>query len=278
MSKWRELAVEINQLPSFKFPRSVCGMSRDCKLHVFVEASTSAYGAVAYVASTGEAHVLAAKARVAPLKERTLPQLELTAIQLGTQFAVYLNKVLNEFIIIQTITWSDSEAALQWLRNDNSKITYVQNGVKSIRELGVNFQFFHVPTKENPVDLVTRGISLKQFRKSTLWLHGPEWLCDCDSWPSQKQYVMVSEIIAEPMPQVPKVEPVLDINKFSSLSKLLSVTSYLFKFICMCKSNVSLPTASVYWMRHVQMLHFPSVAYINPYRLEMLQLMAAVKS
>ena len=132
------------------------------------------------------------------------------------------------------------------MRNDNSKITYVQNRVKSIRESGVNFQFLHVPTSENPGDLVTRGISLKQFRKSTLWMHGPEWLSDCNSWPSQKQYVMVSEIIAEPLPQVPKREPVLDINKFSSLSKLLSVTSYLFKFILMCKPNLSLPTASIY--------------------------------
>ena len=259
LNKWRELAIEIKQLPSFKFPRSVCGVDSDCKLHVFVDASTSAFGAVAYVVSTSGAHLLAAKARVAPLKERTLPQLELTALQLGTQFAVYLNQVLNEFNIVQTITWSDSEAALQWLRNGNSKITYVQNRVKSIRELGVGFQFLHVPTKENPADLVTRGISLKQFKKSTLWLHGPEWLSDCNSWPSQKQYVMVSEIIAEPMPQVPKVEPILDLSKFSSLSKLLSVTSYIFKFVRMCKPNVSLPTASVYWMRHVQALHFPSV-------------------
>ena len=56
-----------------------------------------AYGAVAYYVAGSQCRLMMSKARVAPLKRRTLPQLELTALQVGTQLAVYLYKQVGDF-------------------------------------------------------------------------------------------------------------------------------------------------------------------------------------
>ena len=115
LSKWKDLAREINELPTFKFQRCVCVTGDRYTLHVFVDASTSAYGAVCYLTNecTGNSFFVGSKARVAPLKGTTLPRLELTAIQLGAQYASYLQSLLKEFDLSQIIIWSDSEVALQ---------------------------------------------------------------------------------------------------------------------------------------------------------------------
>ena len=53
--------------------------STDVKLHVFADASTRAYGAVAYLTNNSDVTFVIAKNRVAPLKNLTLPKLELMA-------------------------------------------------------------------------------------------------------------------------------------------------------------------------------------------------------
>ena len=98
LKKWNSLASEIEELPSIKFPRCVCVTNEQYSLHAFVDASTVAYGVVCYLTNQHTSHFVACKARVAPLKSRTLPQLELTALQIGTQFASYLQSLLKEFV------------------------------------------------------------------------------------------------------------------------------------------------------------------------------------
>ena len=172
-------------------------------------------------------------------------------MQLGTQFAKYLQDLLKEFSVNQVTIWSDSEAALQWIRNNNSKIPYVQNRVATIQELGSSFQFLHIPTKENPADLVTRGISVKQFRKATMWINGPLWLPYPEQWPIQKQHVVVSEIVSEVTPVLPCIEPLFESTKYSTLNRLLSVTKYVFCFIKGCKPTTSFPEPLAYWIQQV---------------------------
>ena len=125
-----------------------------------------------YLSDEEKSTFVASRARVAPLKMRTLPQLELTALQLGTQFACCIRDICHQFSTEEIVIWSDS-VPLQWIKNGNSKITYVQNRVANIRELESSFRFLYVPTKENPADLVTRGININQFCKSHLWISGP---------------------------------------------------------------------------------------------------------
>ncbi|XP_076044801.1 uncharacterized protein LOC143027401 [Oratosquilla oratoria] len=215
LERWNALAKEIKELPSFKFPRISCGNIDKVILHVFVDASTLAYVAVSSLTDGNQSVILTSKARVAPLKNKTtitLPQLELTALQLGTQLAYNLQNLLRERIK-EVIIWSDSEATLQWVRNDKSNIPYVQNRVADIRSLGSSFGYQHVPSKENPADLVTRGISIRQFKKAKIWTGGPEWLLFREHWPTQKPNVLVCEIISERTQELSKVTPLFDYSK-----------------------------------------------------------------
>ena len=61
------------------------------QLYVFVDASISAYGAVAYLLwpppDVPEGHLISAKARVAPLRQSTIPSPELMAAFMASRLA-----------------------------------------------------------------------------------------------------------------------------------------------------------------------------------------------
>ncbi|XP_069161168.1 uncharacterized protein [Procambarus clarkii] len=127
------LVKDLSILQSVKFPQNtVVNEIEPIKLHVFCDASGKAYGTVAYLVSNGQASLLTSKTRVNPLKKRSLPQLELTALLLGVRLAHYRIKALSNIHSEETVVWSDNEAVLQWVKNNNSKNPYVSNRVKEI--------------------------------------------------------------------------------------------------------------------------------------------------
>ncbi|XP_068223542.1 uncharacterized protein [Palaemon carinicauda] len=87
------------------------------------------------------------------------------------QQLVELYDVAN--VEMKVIIWSDSEVALQWLKNNKCKITSIQNRVAQIKEIGSSFNVLYVSTKENPADLLTRGISITQFHDFVLSISAP---------------------------------------------------------------------------------------------------------
>ena len=143
---------------------------KDAELHIFVDASTKAYGAVAYVKSSeaDQASFVMAKSRVAPLKKLTLPQLELTAALIGARLGSYLRGKLH---VTKTILWTDSQIVIHWLRSLKQLKPYVANRVTEIKTLTRVWRY--CPTSDNPADLLTRGISANQLKTAEIWSHGP---------------------------------------------------------------------------------------------------------
>ena len=209
----------------------------ECHLHVFCDASTKAYGVAAYVVKQAEgvSYLLASKGKVAPHKKQTIPRLELTALALGARFAN--NLMSSRFHFIDCTIWSDSAVAICWVHNNNSKIPFVRNRVKEIRESSFPVKF--IPSKDNPADLVSRSSSLNKLIEKKLWWNGPEWLVS-NVIPDQKlpetvnvngHFVNVNELMAEPRVVDPP-PPVIDISKYSCLRRLKRVMKYVLILIC----------------------------------------------
>ncbi|VDI22616.1 Hypothetical predicted protein [Mytilus galloprovincialis] len=97
----------------------------------------------------------------------------------------------------------------------------------------------------NPADLQTRGISSTQFKESTLWMQGPSWISDENSWPTWTPQVKQETLLLTTTDDSEKIKPcvlngiskIIDLSRFSSLKKLLRVTCYVFKFVNICKSK-----------------------------------------
>ena len=259
INKWVELNKNFQDLASLSVPRAVAFKCHNYQLHVFCDSSTSAYGCAVYLDGPESTNLLMSKAKVAPLKTKTLPQLELTSVWLGFKVANYIHSTLGEIIMVNTYIWSDNEAAIQWIRNNNSNITYVKNRVSEIREMFNDYKLLYVPTNQNPADLVTRGVTFKELEHNSLWFHGPDWLPDKRNWPVQRAEIMVCEITAERVPNTQPVHSLFDITKYSSLGKVFRITEYIFKFLNQINSNYSFTDAPLFWLRFSQMSHYQEI-------------------
>ena len=99
----------------------------DRHLHVFVDASSKAYGAVAYLRYEYEDTkptiiFVAAKTRVAPLEPPSIPKLELMAARLGAR----MTKTIAETLQISNknlVFWSDYMDVFYWIKNDKKNHT-----------------------------------------------------------------------------------------------------------------------------------------------------------
>ena len=268
LQQWKILYEDFVLLSNVRFPRIVALEGSEYILHLFCDSSQIAYGCVLYLTTNSSSTLLFAKAKVAPIKTKTLPQLELTAVWLGTKVAKYVVSNFNSITFSDVIVWSDSEVCLQWIRNNNSNLTYVKNRVAEIREISSNYKFYHVVSNQNPADLLTRGMSYNDFIKSDLWFSGPGWLTDRDCWPNQKETIFVNEIVAEPEPMIVELIKFFDIEKFSNLNKIYNITKYVFKFIGIFRTEILLPEVSVFWFIYSQIKYFRDIFSFLYFRIE----------
>ncbi|XP_077865477.1 uncharacterized protein LOC144352174, partial [Saccoglossus kowalevskii] len=197
---WKGIASELHHLTDITINRSYFGGNsmdvnkQTYQLHSFADASTSAYGAVIYIRcmETGETGIVASKNRVSPTTEITLPRLELLACLIGTRLCKFVYNHLKPKLNIDSCTlWSDSQIALSWIASDKPQPVFIRNRTKEINEFNQSYRY--VPTKQNPADLLTRGISTKELKYSRKWWNGPEFLANTADWP-QITYNMHSNV------------------------------------------------------------------------------------
>ena len=227
---------------------------------MFTDASSKAYGAVAYTVDsiTKRSNLLISKARVAPCKEGrlTIPKLELTTSLIGARLIRYLSNI-HKFKTIYL--WSDSEVVISWITGDRElKDVYVANRVAEVKTTLTqhSIQVKYVPTKDNPADYLSRGCSSKQL-KSSNWLHGPSWLLTCEFPEQTNLEVVVNEPTVEINPIHP-VHPIIDFTRFSSFTRAIRVMTKVIEF---CKSPAN-PFEKL--IRQEQLLHCNSIhAFLN---------------
>ena len=133
--------------------------------------------------------------------------------------------------------WSDSQIALHWIFSEKRLSTFVANHVQEIHKLLPDATWQYCPTQSNPADLVTRGISFHALYNSDLWKQGPSWITNRAQWPKweceEVLHLKTTDESAEdtttaddPLP-LTNINQVIDINRYSSWSKLLRVTAYV---------------------------------------------------
>lgn len=189
---WHQFYNEIQGLERLRIPRWLdVGPESKMQLHVFCDASSQAYAAVAYLrvsnGSIWSAKLLRSRTRVAPVDatEQTIPRLELCSIVLACTLAKQIRK--NEAFAQTTVhIWSDNEVALYWVRKPIHQLkTFVANRVSQIlREVNAE-QTRYISTDQNSADLPSRDrTTVEKLIHSSLWWHGPQMLTQSiEDWP-----------------------------------------------------------------------------------------------
>ncbi|KAJ0181817.1 hypothetical protein K1T71_002539 [Dendrolimus kikuchii] len=183
LEDWISFRDDLPKLAEIHIPRWMSSSEDDrcIELHGFADASNVAYAAVVYarvVDKHGHVHVslVTSKTRVAPIKQVSIPRLELCG-------AVLLAKLLHEVSEVLEVpkhhvyAWTDSSIVLAWLRCHPSRWkTFIANRVSEILTLLDSNQWSHVSSKDNPADCASRGLQPSELIGYDLWNRGPEWL------------------------------------------------------------------------------------------------------
>ncbi|CAH1977156.1 unnamed protein product [Acanthoscelides obtectus] len=237
---WIRFREDLKTITKLSIPRrAVLSEYIRIEIHGFSDASEKAYAACIYVRcsfSTREpvSNLICAKSRVAPVKQVSLPRLELCGAVLLANLLDKAIKIL-EIDFDQCYLWSDSMITLAWIRGNSKRWkTFVANRVGEIQSLTSVLDWRHVESANNPADLLTRGVTVKLLCDCELWWHGPSFFkLNNSAWnidnfelnfevPEQRSVSLASCTIKNDLLEL--------IDKFSSLNKIVRITGYVRRF------------------------------------------------
>lgn len=119
---------------------------------------------------------------------------------------------------------------------------FVQNRTSQILQFTAASQWGYVPSKQNPADLLTRGVTLKILIDKLLWWNGPFWLVlPPAQWPSQplrSSQTFSTTVISNCQNRTPFQVELL--TKFSSFRKLIRVIAYCKRIFLVRSSSVKI--------------------------------------
>ena len=140
---------------------------------------------------------------------------------------------------------------MHWLRSNTvHKKPYVRQWVANIRDLCPNAEFRRVAGTQNPADLVTRGLSVREFLKfKQFWLNGPNFLHQktFETMENKCFSACISGICEESLTGISPLTMSVDtadqsknfhlinLERFNDYSRVLRVTAYVLRFVYILK-------------------------------------------
>ncbi|KAL0821094.1 hypothetical protein ABMA28_005724 [Loxostege sticticalis] len=241
---WGRFVNGLSALTTIRIPRqAIASEAIRIELHIFTDASQTAYGACVYVRTVTNqgitVRLLCSKGKVAPIKPVSIPRLELCGALLGARLYDKVHKSLTCHFD-NVMFWTDSTIVLGWLHmSPNLQKTFVQNRTAEIHELAKELPWRHVNGKENPADLVSRGVSMDDLSSSSFWWEGPAFLHEpsfrCTELPTQSldtqdlpelKSSATHAFISEPVQ--PTFFPFV---RFSQFARMRRAMAYVHRFI-----------------------------------------------
>ncbi|KAK7592957.1 hypothetical protein V9T40_007709 [Parthenolecanium corni] len=191
-TEWLKIREQLQDVGKIDLPRAygVTGIenAKSIELHAFCDASAEAYGVAIYLCihyeNSSWSGLVAAKTRLAPKNQLSIPRLELLAAVTASKYMQYVHNELKFEKDCYKYLWGDSKCVIAWTTSRKVLPAFVDRAVKSIAE--ANFKnFMYVPTLENPADVASRGASIDELKQQNWW-SGPKWLINEKDWPQQK--------------------------------------------------------------------------------------------
>lgn len=261
--KWDQWCAELPRLHLVAIPRwyhiEIQPKSQTLKLHIFCDASEKAYSAVAYLQGPNKDGDIVT-CFVAPLKKMTLPRLELMgaligATKHGEESPAHVDR-FNDCLPLDT--------------QHSTKMETFCVKPSEIQSLTNPERWSHCSKKNNPADLPTRGQSVDNLIQSQLWWIGPSSLLSTDEAEGIDEDFVADEVSSElrskyqsavQLTSTELADPLLDLNKYSRLKKILRITIWVNRFIANARSSQKsqgeltsqeLTAAEVYWVKMTQ--------------------------
>ena len=221
--EWYQSLKDLNQL---KIERCCLlkGNNISHSIHVFVDGSKLAYAACIFVRSESDSKVkvslLLAKTRITPIKDISIPRIELLAALLGAKLYGTI-KDIQPFANFKVNFWTDSTVVLNWINDKRLWKPFITNRLKIILSHTNKENWRHIPGILNPADLLSRGCDTERLI-SEEWWQGPKWLYECEnSWPQSSL-----EPAEEPIEEQSHCHVNILHQSSKMLEKLCELTSY----------------------------------------------------
>ena len=183
------------------------------------------------------------KSKVTPLASRSIPQLELCGANLLARLMTTTRETL-EVPITNIYCYTDSTIVLAWLDGRSRRYCiYSANRITSTVALTPTHCWRHVPTKQNPEDAASRGVSAMDLRTHNLWWHGPSWLTShpvaFPVHPSEALLIKMREVEAKPDRELVLTVITADCieDSFNCYNKLVKVVCWIRKFLKYLKTK-----------------------------------------
>ena len=234
IQQWME---DFENMPSIQIPRClVPNVDGTHEFHTFTDASLSAVSAVVYlrtISADGSiaTHYVISKSKVAPIKQMSIPKLELEAATLGAELAGFCETEMT--INVQSKKFcTDSTAVLSWIKSKDRQKMYIANRLNKIAENSNKDDWRHVPGKMNPADHGTRGLAPCDLQK--LWITAPSFLIKPESeWTFSGDKTAQTYATQVDVKTIEK--PLVDPNRFSNWPRLLGTIRTVFRAVRVLK-------------------------------------------
>ena len=197
--KWDVWARSAKDLETLSLPRylPICSEFDNQEIHFFSDGSENGFAANCFLVYSAkenpndvkdikpiaqteiplhehekEGIYIIGKSRCCPIKEQSIPRLELLGMMLVVTLLDQLKQAFPDLTEEKCRAWSDSEICLAWLKKPvESLMLFQSNRVRIIKE--ANLQWNHVRSEDNASDAGSRGILPKELYR---WLNCPSYL------------------------------------------------------------------------------------------------------